>query len=96
MSDITLAAELRTATGSGPVGRLRAASRVPGVLYGKGAAPVSVSVDHRELRNTFNDRANREKTFTLVLEGKSHTVKIQDIQRDPVRNTALHVDFLLV
>jgi large subunit ribosomal protein L25 len=97
MAAITFNAELRTSTGSADAGRLRAAGKIPGVLYGKGIAePISLFVDHRELRNTFNDRAVRALPFTLVLDGVSREVKIQDIQRDPVRGSAAHVDFLVV
>lgn len=97
MADITFTAELRTTSGSAEAGRLRVAGKVPAVLYGKGIdSPISLAVDHRELRNTFNDRAVRELPFTLVVDGVSRTVKIQDIQRDPVKGTAAHVDFMTV
>jgi large subunit ribosomal protein L25 len=95
MADITFNAELRTAVGSAAGRRLRLAGKIPAVLYGKGIAePISLALDHRELRNTFNDRAVRELPFTLVVGGVSRQVKIQDIQRDPVRGTAAHVDFI--
>lgn len=97
MADITFTAELRTTSGSASAGRLRAEGKIPAVLYGKGiSAPISLAVDHRELRNTFNDRAVRELPFTLVVEGVSRNVKIQDVQRDPVRGSAAHVDFMVV
>ena len=96
MADITFNAEVRTTSGSRSAGRLRAAGKVPAVLYGKGIqTPISLAVDHRELRNTFNDRSVREKPFTLVVDGVSREVKIQDIQRDPVRGSAAHVDFVV-
>jgi large subunit ribosomal protein L25 len=97
MADITFTAELRTSTGSADAGRLRASGKIPAVLYGKGiTTPLSLFVDHRELRNTFNDRAVRELPFTLVIGGVSRAVKIQEIQRDPVRGSAAHVDFITV
>ena len=95
MADITFTAELRTSTGSADAGRLRASGKIPAVLYGKGVdTPISLYVDHRELRNTFNDRSVREQPFTLVVGGVSREVKIQEIQRDPVRGSAAHVDFM--
>lgn len=97
MSELTIAAEVRTSSGSADAGRLRAAGKLPAVLYGKGiASPISLVVDHREIRNAFPDRASRTKSFTLVVDGTSHTVKIQDVQRDPVRGTAAHLDFMTV
>ena len=97
MSDLTLAAERRDTTGSGPSGRLRNEGRIPAVLYGKGIdTPISITVDHREVRHAFQDKANRLLTFTLTVDGTPHQVKIQEIQRDPVRNTAAHIDFITV
>ena len=97
MSEITLNAEVRTALGSANSGRLRASGKLPAIVYGKGlAAPVAITVDHREVRNAFNDRTVRELPFTLVVDGVSHNVKIQDIQRDPVKGGAAHLDFIIV
>lgn len=96
MSEITLQAEQRSIHGSGPVSRLRLEGKLPAVLYGKGMETQSITVDHREVRHAFNDSANRANPFTLVLDGKSHTVKLQAIQRHPVKNTAVHIDFMVV
>ena len=97
MSELTLAAELRTAIGSAPTGRLRASGKLPAVLYGKGIEkPISITVDHREIRHAFNDAKNRTQIFTLTVDGAPYKVKIQEIQRDPVRNTAAHIDFITV
>lgn len=96
MSDITLTAERRTATGSGAVGRLRTTGKIPGVIYGKGVETVSVELDHHDVTVTFPTRASREDSFTIVLDGVSIPVKFQDIQRHKTRNTALHIDFMRV
>ncbi len=96
MADITLNAELRTQTGSAASGRLRAAGKLPGVVYGNGTTPVSVFLDHHEVSLAFKTMESRTEPFTIVLEGKSHAVKLQEIQRDPVRRNARHLDLKLV
>ncbi len=96
MSDITLSAELRTGNGSALAGRMRVAGRVPGVVYGQGVETRSISVDHRELRNTFSTSAKRAEEFNLVLDGVTHRVRIQELQRSPLNSQARHVDFLIV
>jgi large subunit ribosomal protein L25 len=96
MADITIAAQSRNETGSGHAGRLRASGRIPGIVYGKGVEPYGVSVDHREFRNTFNHVENRSETISLMVDGVAKRVKIQEIQRDPVKGTAAHVDFIAV
>ena len=50
MAEITLVAEAGRTTGSGASRRLRHAGRVPGVVYGHGMEPLSVSVGARDLR----------------------------------------------
>lgn len=96
MADITIEAQSRNETGSGPAGRLRESGRIPGVVYGTGVPAFGVSVDHRTFRNTFNHTENRSKTISLVVDGVAHEVTIQDIQRHPVKGTAAHVDFKTV
>ncbi len=96
MSDITLTAERRTATGSGAVGRLRTTGKIPGVIYGKGVETVSIELDHHDVTVTFPTRASREDSLTIVLDGVSIPVKFQEIQRHKTRNTALHIDFMRI
>jgi large subunit ribosomal protein L25 len=96
MADITLNAELRTELGSAASGRLRAAGKLPAVVYGKGIDPIAIVLDHHDVSVAFNSTAKRSESFTLVLDGKRHTVKIQEIQRDPVRRSARHLDLMLV
>jgi large subunit ribosomal protein L25 len=96
MADITLTAELRTGTGSADAGRLRAAGKLPAVVYGKGMAPTSIVLDHHQVSLAFKTTASRSDQFTLMLDGKSHNVKIQEIQRDPVKRSARHLDLIVV
>lgn len=96
MADITLTANVRAQKGSRPVGRLRAAGKLPAVLYGKGMTPVALVLDHHDVSKALHDPASRLEELNLVVAGLTHRVKIQHIQRDPVRRTAAHIDFLAV
>jgi large subunit ribosomal protein L25 len=96
MSDITLTAELRTELGSAAAGRLRVAGRLPAVVYGKGMEPVSITLDHHQVSLAFKTAASRAEEFTIVLNGASHKVRIQELQRDPVRRSARHLDLMVV
>jgi len=49
MDTVKLSIMERESTGDGPARRLRAAGRLPGVLYGKGLEPKPVSLDAEEL-----------------------------------------------
>jgi large subunit ribosomal protein L25 len=94
MSQITLTAELRTEIGSAPAGRMRAEGQLPGVVYGGGADPVHVVLDHHAVRLAFPTLASREGEISLVIAGTAQAVKLQEVQRDPVKGVAIHLDFL--
>ena len=94
MADITLQAELRAEMGSRPAGRMRAAGLLPAVVYGKGHESLHLTLNHHDVSLALHDTATREGAITLVVDGQSHKVKLQQIQRDPVRRTAAHLDFV--
>lgn len=96
MAEYTLTAESGRQTGSRPSGRLRSAGRIPGVLYGHGTEPQSLSVDARELRLALSTDAGLNQLLNLEVEGTSHLALARELQRHPVRHTVTHVDFLIV
>jgi large subunit ribosomal protein L25 len=97
MPEITLNAEVGRPTGSSNAGRLRTTGRIPAVLYGHGIDPLSLSVDGRELRSALHHEAGINALLNLKLsDGGTHLALTKDIQRHPVRNTVVHVDFLVV
>jgi large subunit ribosomal protein L25 len=97
MAEITLQASTGRTTGSRPSGRLRAEGKVPGVVYGLGQDPQSVSVLWRELRVVLTGEAGLNALIDLHIDGASgDLVMVKDLQRHPVRRDVLHVDFLRV
>jgi large subunit ribosomal protein L25 len=96
MAEITLVAEAGRPIGSRPSNRLRAAGRVPAVIYGHGMAPLKVSVDGRDLRAALTTQAGLNALLSLRVDGKTHLTLAREIQRHPVRHTVLHVDFQIV
>ena len=96
MSESTLVAETGRPTGSRASGRLRAAGKIPGVLYGHGLAPVPLSVDRRELRHALSGPAGVNAVVQLRVGADTHPTVVKDLQRDPVRRTVTHIDFIVV
>jgi large subunit ribosomal protein L25 len=98
--------DVRLGEGKGGAHRVRAAGKVPGVLYGRKAEPVPVSFDARLLLKSLDKDKRRNTVFTLTLNqaaqngkaGSSEeiTVMIKDAQIDPISLTLTHVDFLRV
>ncbi|MHB8682074.1 MAG: 50S ribosomal protein L25 [Acidimicrobiales bacterium] len=96
MADITLVAEPGRPTGTRPSRRLRGAGRIPGVVYGNGVDPVSVTVAARELRAALSTEAGLNAVLTLKVEGESFPTMARELQRHPVRGNVVHVDFQVV
>jgi large subunit ribosomal protein L25 len=96
MAEITLEAETGRTTGSRECGRLRARGRIPGVIYGHGATPLPVAVDGRKLRAALTTEAGLNALLALDVAGQTHLTLAREIQRHPVRNTVIHVDFQIV
>lgn len=97
MAEITLPVVSGRTTGSRPAGRLRAAGSIPGVVYGHGIDPVPVAVEARALRAALTTDAGINALLDLRVEGGgSHLTVARELQRDPVRNTVVHVDFQVV
>jgi large subunit ribosomal protein L25 len=96
MSEYKLAAENRADAGKGAARRLRAAGRVPAVLYGHGTKPKSLSIDARELGHALRTEAGVNVLLELQVGRAKHLALAKEIQRHPVRGTFTHIDFILV
>lgn len=96
MAEISLVAETGRRTGSSESRRLRAAGRIPAVVYGHGTEAISVSVDGRELRHALSGEAGLNQLLELKIGSNSHLAMARVLQRHPVRNTVVHVDFQIV
>ena len=94
MSKQVLKAELREQTGKGICRRLRSAGRVPAVVYGKGMAPVAVSLGQRELSEAIAGEGGRNHILTLDCAGElnGQNVIVADLLRDSLKGTPRHVD----
>ncbi len=97
MAENALVAESRSGTGKGVARKLRAAGRIPAVMYGMGREPTPLSVDPAALSKLLlQSGAGRNALIDLQIDGGSQAVLVKDLQRDPVTGHSLHADFLLV
>lgn len=96
MSETKLAAQLRTTSGSPAARRLRAEGHIPGVIYGHGMSPLSVTVERRELRLALSGPAGSNTVLSLEVGGKSYPAVVKEMQRHPVKRAVSHIDFLQV
>jgi large subunit ribosomal protein L25 len=92
----TLSAEVGRETGSAASRRLRAEDRIPGVLYGHGMQPVTLSVARRDLRVALSGPAGANTILTLSVDGKSYNAIVKEMQRHPVKRNVAHIDFVQI
>ena len=92
----TLSAEAGRVTGSPASRRLRAADRIPGILYGHGMTPVVLSVARRDLRVALSGPAGQNTILTLSVDGSSYNAVVKEMQRHPVRRNVSHIDFVQI
>ena len=86
-------AETRKDKGKGASRRLRHSEKVPGILYGAGQNPVSITVPHNELMLNLQHEAFYSQILNLKLDGKDEAVVLRDLQRHPAKPRLLHADF---
>jgi large subunit ribosomal protein L25 len=91
-----LAAQSRTASGSAAARRMRAEGHIPGVVYGLGMDPISVSVERRDLRLALSGAAGVNTVLSLEVGGKVYPAVVKELQRHPIKRTVSHIDFLTV
>ncbi|HTK50074.1 MAG TPA: 50S ribosomal protein L25/general stress protein Ctc [Gemmatimonadaceae bacterium] len=93
MATASLSAEARTETGKGVARKLRAAGRVPAVVYGHAREPQSLSLQSRELEKLLSQISTGSTVVELALGGAVTKTLIREVQRHPFRKSILHVDF---
>ena len=91
--DTKVHAELRTNFGKGFARRLRAAGKIPAVIYGHGTEPVHVALPGHQVSLIIR-RANA--LLELDIEGKGQLALVKDVQKDPVHQIIEHIDLLVV
>src|SRR5260221_12277479 len=89
-----LKATVRPKSGKGAARAERRTGKVPGVIYGDNQPPLSISVDHSELRQRIFGGHFLTSIYEIDVEGKKHRVIPRDYHLDPVRDLPIHVDFM--
>jgi large subunit ribosomal protein L25 len=96
--NVVVEAQERSDLGKNASGRLRKTGGVPGVVYGLDRPPFTVGVAARKIEEVLGLETGRNTIFTLSLTGqdRSRAVMIKALQRDPVTERLVHVDFVRV
>ncbi|BDZ44702.1 50S ribosomal protein L25/general stress protein Ctc [Naasia aerilata] len=86
-------AEVRESFGKGAARKLRAAGKIPAVLYGHGSEPQHVSLPGHEVSLILR-RSNA--VLELDIAGTTQLALVKDVQKDPVRQIIEHLDLVLI
>src|SRR5215207_706511 len=87
-------AMVRPKAGKGPARAERRAGRVPGVIYGDNKSPLTISLEHDELKQRIYAGHFLTTIYELDVDGATHRVIPRDFQLDPVKDLPVHVDFM--
>ncbi len=97
MADTALTVEVRAGLKKGAARKLRAAGRIPGVVYGRGKPSLSITLDPRVLEKLL--KTSEQGLNTLIdldvaggEKAGKRVVLVKELQRDPVRGGLLHAD----
>jgi large subunit ribosomal protein L25 len=94
---IKLVVQPREGKGTREARRLRREGLVPGILYGTGKEPHSISVPERELRKALTGAGGLNAILDVVVDGgAAHPSILKEYQQDPLRGKLIHVDLLEV
>jgi large subunit ribosomal protein L25 len=95
---VNVQVEARNDRGKNASRRIRAAGKIPGNVYGMDLAPFAVAVDPRRVEEVLGLSSGRNTIFSLSLAGgkENRDVMLRELQRDPVTERLIHVDFLRV
>ncbi|GAC1438327.1 MAG: 50S ribosomal protein L25 [Terriglobales bacterium] len=87
-----LEGQQRTAGTKNDARRVRAAGKVPAVLYGAGKNAQSLSLDPRQVARILHSQTGHNTIFDLTLEGERTKAMIVDWQYEPIKGALLHID----
>lgn len=97
MIQVSMPATFRSEFGKGASRQLRMQEQTPAVLYSGGDDAVALQCDASELYKKLFEIHGRNAVVTLSIEGDKkgeRHVLVQEVQKNPVTDRLVHVDFM--
>ena len=91
--DNKVVADARETFGKGAARKLRAAGKIPAVLYGHGSDPKHLTLPGHQVGLLIR-KANA--VLDLQIAGKSQIALVKDVQKDPVHQVIEHIDLIVI
>ncbi len=96
MKSVPLTAYPRTLSRRGGSKKLRAAGRIPAVIYGRQAEPQNLEVDQKSLEDLIHHSASENMLVDLAVDKDPRPKRlalVQEVQHHALSGQALHIDF---
>jgi large subunit ribosomal protein L25 len=94
---IEIQAEVRADVGKGASRRLRRSGDfVPGIIYGAEDETISLTLNSNALEKAMESEAFFSQILNVKVDGKNQQAVVRDLQRNPVNEKVLHIDFLRI
>jgi large subunit ribosomal protein L25 len=84
----------RLDVGKGASRRLRKQNIIPGILYGEGKDPIQLSFEYKDIKKLIDKDAFYSQVSTLKIDGQDYQAILKDMQRNPVTDSPIHLDFM--
>ena len=89
-----IVAEVRTEFGKGYARRLRAAGRIPAVIYGHGSEATHFSLPGHQTTQALR-KGGAHALLEIELDGETVMGLVKDVQVDPIRRVIEHIDLIV-
>lgn len=93
MNNKTIAANIRTADMK--ANRVRKQGYVPGIVYGQEHQTTPIMIEGKSLNRLLKE-AGENVFFEIAMENDMRSVRLREVQRDPVTKDIIHVDAQVV
>jgi large subunit ribosomal protein L25 len=94
MEEVVLQAEKRDTVGK-RVNALRRTGKLPAVVYGRGVESMPIMLDLHDSSKVLNSLAS-SAIINIDVAGNRYPVLVKEKQRDIIRGTLKHIDFLVI
>lgn len=92
----TIEANTRKRVGTGSARESRRQGLIPVSIYGGKDAPISAEVNPKSIQHDLQTLKFFTHVYSMKLDGKPLQVIPRDVQRHPVTDTPMHIDFMRV
>lgn len=100
MVQSSLRVKPRIRIGKSGAREVRKEGNIPAILYGRGEDPIPLVVRPDELKRALSNSAGINTVLELEIDGSESPAKkfsmVKEIQKDPIKNRVLHLDFLAI